>query len=49
MLEFILERIFAMSWPGTLWESVWRNNMDDVEAYLNNNYRGHYWVYFILV
>ena len=34
-----------MSWPGNSLESVWRNNMDDVERYLNTNHMGHYWVY----
>ena len=34
-----------MSWPGNSWESVWRNNMDDVERYLNRTHMGHYWVY----
>ncbi|CBK21042.2 uncharacterized protein [Blastocystis hominis] len=33
-----------MSWPGTLWESVWRNSLDDVENYLNLKHHGHYWV-----
>lgn len=34
-----------MSWPGNSLESVWRNNMDDVERYLNRRHMGHYWVY----
>ena len=23
-----------MSWPGSIWESVWRNNIKDVEEFL---------------
>lgn len=40
-----VERIVAMSWPGNNIESVWRNNIDDVEKYLNTKHMGHYWVY----
>ena len=39
-----LEQIIAMSWPGNVWESVWRNNIDDVERFLNSTHMGHYWV-----
>ena len=34
-----------MSWPGSLWESVWRNSITDVEDFLNRKHMGHYWVY----
>lgn len=37
-----------MSWPGNNIESVWRNDIDDVERYLNNHHMGHYWVYVFL-
>lgn len=33
-----------MSWPGSIWESVWRNNIKDVEEFLNKRHMGHYWV-----
>lgn len=34
-----------MSWPGSNWESVWRNNINDVEEFLNKRHMGHYWVF----
>lgn len=40
----ISKQIIAMSWPGNVWESVWRNNIDDVERFLNSTHMGHYWV-----
>ena len=36
--------IIAMSWPGSSWDSMWRNNILDVERYLNRQYGGNYWV-----
>lgn len=34
-----------MSWPGSFFDSMWRNNIHDVESFLNRNYKGSYWVY----
>ena len=45
MNRWWVARIIAMSWPGSKWESVWRNNISDVEHYLNEKHGGHYWVY----
>ena len=36
--------IIAMSWPGSSLDSMWRNNILDVERYLNKQYGGNYWV-----
>ncbi len=33
-----------MSWPGSSLDSMWRNNIRDVERYLNKQYGGNYWV-----
>lgn len=43
-----IARIIAMSWPGSNWESVWRNNINDVEEFLNKRHMGHYWVYVVM-
>lgn len=37
--------IIAMSWPGSSLDSMWRNNILDVERYLNRQYGGNYWVW----
>lgn len=38
-----------MSWPGSLIDSMWRNNINDVETYLNHRFGGNYWVYEVLI
>ena len=40
----IIGHIIAMSWPGSSLDSMWRNNILDVERYLNKQYGGNYWV-----
>lgn len=47
-LTFIKDRIIAMSWPGSLIDSMWRNNINDVETYLNHRFGGNYWVYEVI-
>lgn len=44
-LASIVDNIIAMSWPGSFFDSMWRNNIHDVEGFLNRNYKGNYWVY----
>lgn len=44
-LNSFIARVLAMSWPGSAWESVWRNSIIDVEEFLNKRHMGHYWVY----
>ncbi|KAK8828426.1 hypothetical protein WA556_004839 [Blastocystis sp. ATCC 50177/Nand II] len=43
-LTLITGHIIAMSWPGSSLDSMWRNNIRDVERYLNKQYGGNYWV-----
>lgn len=47
-MRSLLARILAMSWPGTSLSTMWRNNMTEVEDYLNSNYQGHYKVYLLI-
>lgn len=44
-MSFITGHIIAMSWPGSLIDTMWRNNISDVESFLNHRYGGNYWVY----
>lgn len=44
-MSFITRNIIAMSWPGSTFDSMWRNNINDVESYLNSHFGGNYWVY----
>lgn len=44
-LTFITERVIAMGFPSTSLESLYRNNLEDVQKFLRKNFKEHYRVY----
>jgi len=42
---YITPRIIAMGYPSTGVEAIYRNNLKDVQRFLNSKYSGHYKVY----
>ena len=44
-LAYITPRIIAMGYPSTGVEAIYRNNMKDVQKFLNTKYPGHHRVY----
>jgi phosphatidylinositol-3,4,5-trisphosphate 3-phosphatase/dual-specificity protein phosphatase PTEN len=44
-LAYITERIIAMGYPSTGYEKIYRNQMEDVQAFLKEYHHQHYKVY----
>jgi hypothetical protein len=41
-LSYISDRIIAMGFPASGWETLWRNPADAVKFFLESRHRGHY-------
>lgn len=44
-LTYVHAKIIAMSWPSSQAESIYRNNIDTVAAFLDDKHKDHYRVY----
>jgi phosphatidylinositol-3,4,5-trisphosphate 3-phosphatase/dual-specificity protein phosphatase PTEN len=44
-ITYITEKILAMSFPGEGVSSMWRNHIEDVAKFLNENHKDHYLIF----
>ena len=44
-LTYITNRIIAMAFPASGFESMYRNNIDDVKKYIEKNHKTNYFVF----
>lgn len=44
-MSYITERIIAMGYPSSGFESIYRNDWEDVKKFLDMHHSGHFWVY----
>jgi phosphatidylinositol-3,4,5-trisphosphate 3-phosphatase/dual-specificity protein phosphatase PTEN len=44
-LTYITNRIIAMAFPASGFESMYRNNIDDVKKYIEKNHNTNYFVF----
>jgi phosphatidylinositol-3,4,5-trisphosphate 3-phosphatase/dual-specificity protein phosphatase PTEN len=44
-MTYITERVMAMSFPASGFESMYRNSIQDVVTYLDGKHEGHYKIY----